>query len=240
MYGNLSIYIRISRSSSAHWQKPLPFVPVLHTWLSTTMPRDHQCTLEEEVAAESWRNTTFIPHQNSPAIFIPGRLSQLPVLRSQPLSLLGWANGVLCSTEFHRAAIAEGPAHLGRGRTGQSEKPLGLLLPLGMVNQGGLEVPCQRWAVLIQQSPVEPSSASCAGRTPSSSAPAPAASSAAAPLPPAPAPCWPWHQPGWALQPGNECPARKGIGLETRQCPARAQREEGLEEKPHIKEQFNV
>lgn len=123
-YGNLSIYIRISRSSSVHWQKPLPFVPVLHMWLSTTMPRDHQCTLEEEVAAESWRNITFIPHQNSPAIFIPGRLSQLPVLRSQPLSLLGWANGVLCSTELHVAAIAQGPAHRGRGRTGDNRRNL--------------------------------------------------------------------------------------------------------------------
>lgn len=35
-------------------ETPLPFVPVLHMWLSTTMPREHQCILEEEwVAAAS-------------------------------------------------------------------------------------------------------------------------------------------------------------------------------------------
>lgn len=33
----------------------LPFVPV---WLSTTMPKDHQCIVEEEVVAASGRNIT--------------------------------------------------------------------------------------------------------------------------------------------------------------------------------------
>lgn len=39
----------------------------------------------------------------------------------------------------------------GEGQGTRSEKTLGLLLPLEMVNQGGLEVPFQRRGVLMQQ-----------------------------------------------------------------------------------------
>lgn len=126
--------------------------------------------------------------------------------------------------------IGQGPVRPGRGKAGDGQgtgpgKPLGLLLPLEVMNQGELEVLFQRLGVLMWQSPAGPSSASCAGRTLSSSAPAPVASSAAVPPPHAPVLCWPWHQPGRALWPGSECPARKGMGLETRQRPAPALRE---------------
>lgn len=49
------------KQQCATGRTPFPSAPVLHTWLSTTMPRDHQCTLEEEkeeVAATSWRSIT--------------------------------------------------------------------------------------------------------------------------------------------------------------------------------------
>lgn len=115
-----------------------------------------------------------------------------------------------------------GAPWLGRGRAGDTTREaFGAAAPSGDGGSGraGGSVPAPGCPAVAG-----PSSASCAGRTPSSSAPAPAASSAAAPPPPAPAPCWPWRQPGRALRPGSECPARKGTGLETGQCPASTER----------------
>lgn len=139
--------------------------------------------------------------------FYPSSQHSIP----SPCPCWGWAAGAPCLAELHMAAIAQRPAWLGRGRAGdRTREAFGAAAPSG-VNQEGFEVPFQRGGVLTRQSPAGLSSASCAGRTPSSSAPAPAASSAAAPPPPAPAPCWPWRQRG--LRPGSECPARKGVGL---------------------------
>lgn len=65
-------------------------------------------------------------HNLSHIKILPLFLSQEDSARSQcsvpSPSLLGWADGVPCSAKLHMAAIAQGPAWLGRGRAGDTTR----------------------------------------------------------------------------------------------------------------------
>lgn len=120
-YGNLSIYIRISGSSSAHWQKPPPLCscaahvpqhpnaqgPSVHTGGG----RGGGCYILEKhhiIYPTPKFSHYFYPRKTQPA---PSALFAAPV-----------PAGVLCSAKLHVAAIVQGPEWLGRGRAGDTTR----------------------------------------------------------------------------------------------------------------------
>lgn len=152
--GNLSIYIRISGSSSAQLAEPPSLCscaahmaqhhnaqgPSVHTGGGG---RGGGCYILEKhhiIYPTSKFSHYFYPRKTQPA---PSALFPAPVPAA-----------VLCSAKLHVAATAQGQrGWAGEGQGTQPEKPLEPLLPLDTMNQGGLEVPFHRWGVLMWQSP---------------------------------------------------------------------------------------
>lgn len=144
------------KSLHLHQSKWKPQCPLAETpsplFLCCTCGSAPQCP---GTISAHWRRSRWLLHPGETShnlshitilpLFYPRRLSQLPVLCSQPLSLLMEPRVWLSST---RQPIAQGPVRPGRGKAGEGQgtgpgNPLGLLLPLETVNQGELEVPFQ-------------------------------------------------------------------------------------------------